>query len=240
MGIIIGGKYNGYKIYCNRDYKYLYIKVDDVIVGITKRNISAYKERSQNGLSDAIYAIEWQKGERSLIKIPRSWSEIMISGCEFGPLDEESSRKNRENSRYIFASILSCIIIVACVITGVMISRGDTNNVVSSSQPKTTRKKWYVWDKESTPEEADVVIIMGEFTSGYGGIGTMGGSAKNFTSKTLSYIQITIGLYAGEAKVGSCFANQSYLSPDTYWNFEATCTNSSSASSYKVEDVTYW
>ncbi len=65
------------------------------------------------------------------------------------------------------------------------------------------------------------------------------GHIVNNTSKTYSYVQVSIGLYNGETLVGSTLDNVNYLAAGGVWEFKALIT-SDNATQYKIEDVTGW
>lgn len=65
------------------------------------------------------------------------------------------------------------------------------------------------------------------------------GHIVNNTSKTYSYVQVSIGLYNGDTLVGSTLDNVNNLAPGATWEFRALIT-SDNATQYRIEEVTGW
>ena len=65
------------------------------------------------------------------------------------------------------------------------------------------------------------------------------GHIVNNSSKTYSYVQVSIGLYNGEVLVGSTLDNVNNLAPGSTWEFKAIVTEDS-ATQFKIEEVTGW
>lgn len=103
--------------------------------------------------------------------------------------------------------------------------------------------KWATWDGESEVPRAYAIvyvekIVRSEYLSG---MGEVYGLVRNASPNDFSYIQVSVGVYVDNTKVGSCFANQSHLPARTNWQFTGTCTGlPSSAFQYRVEEVSYW
>ncbi len=143
--------------------------------------------------------------------------------------------------------------IVVLFITGAAIAflfaslLGAFNRNEGSPSAQTTTegkiRRWASWDGESEVPRAYVVVYLDDIIrSQYlEGMGEVHGLARNASSDNFSYIQISVGIYVNDTKVGSCYANQTHLAARTSWEFSGTCTGlPSSAFQYRVEDVTYW
>lgn len=102
--------------------------------------------------------------------------------------------------------------------------------------------EWATWNGEGEAPRAYSVVQLGEFErNSYGSTGYAHGYFTNRRSNSLMYVQILIGLYVDDVKVGSCFANQNNIAGGGSWRFEALCTSvPSSAFTYRVDDVTSW
>lgn len=117
-----------------------------------------------------------------------------------------------------------------------------SNSSTPSKQDDKVRE-WAIWDGESEIPNANVVVYLDDIKfEGYdGALAYAYGIVHNYMSKTISYIQISVGLYVDNVKMGSCFVNQDHIVPDTSWQFKALCSGvPNSKFQYKVDDVTYW
>lgn len=65
------------------------------------------------------------------------------------------------------------------------------------------------------------------------------GHVINNSSKTYSYVQVTVGLYNGDVLVGSTLDNVNNLAPGSTWEFKAIITDDR-ANQFKIEEVTGW
>lgn len=76
-------------------------------------------------------------------------------------------------------------------------------------------------------------------TTNDGYVSYVTGHIINNSSKTYSYVQVSIGLYKDEVLVGSTLDNVNNLAPGMTWEFKALIT-SDDANQFKIEDVTGW
>lgn len=128
------------------------------------------------------------------------------------------------------------------VFIGIGIAAAVTDSINHSNQR--SMASWVVWDGEGEPPYAKIIIMNSEATrnTAVPTLGSIHGAASNQTGETLSYIQITYGIYnENGSKVGNCFANDNHLTDTTTWEYDAICSNlPTSAFRYRVEEVTYW
>lgn len=116
----------------------------------------------------------------------------------------------------------------------------------SSDQPQTpTHYKWKAFslnDENPDCSNADFCVVSKSRADDYLRLRYIDGALANQTSNRLSYIAITYGLYSGDTKVGSCFANANFIDSGGKWEFSALCTGGENQTSltYRIEDITSW
>lgn len=137
------------------------------------------------------------------------------------------------------------LFMVMAIIVVLFVAHDYSSSSTTSSSSSAGQKiyKWRTWDGESEiPTNAKVVVYLGEIErSAYGSTATVHGLARNMTSESFNYIQVSIGIYVNDVKHGSCFANETNLSSGTTWEFSGLCTNvPSSAFKYRVDNVTFY
>lgn len=138
---------------------------------------------------------------------------------------------------------LASVIAITCGVLFVIKDKADGPGIVQE-QPQTSVREWAVVNRDdpsSTPLAkvyVDVVEAMGSSSTDNVHIR---GVVTNNANKDFSYIQVSIGLYTEDnTKVAACFDNMSNLASGSKWEFDMYCTGWRSATSYQVEQVTYF
>lgn len=247
MDKILGGKYSGHKIYCNGTYKYLYIKVDDTIIGITKRNVESYKLKVEKGLGDGVnYIIVWKDGEKSLIRIPKVWSEILVSGCEFGPLSEEESKaKSRsELKRIIPYALVVLIPLIALVLYSAFAPKNKTTpqnrRSPMTSKSNGTWAEWPAHSNEPMPKADMVVTPLDTKGDIANNTGYVYAKVYNNSTKTFSHFE---AIYKLRDSSGEQFAtcavslDDQNIEPNTELDYVAVCNGWSARPTLQLESV---
>ena len=114
-----------------------------------------------------------------------------------------------------------------------------------SNVGKDTPLAWARWDGESAIPHAQTLVVLGGGTNdgclASSCYGTVTGSIINNTNVQLEYVEVTVGIYAGDTKLTTCTDSTENLPPQRHWGFSASCVGIPTRDwSYKVEDVVFY
>jgi len=151
----------------------------------------------------------------------------------------------KKTLKILGASVLVFFVFTLClgIFNGHQMSNTTTNR--SKNNTITQQAAWAMWDGESEVPNAKLIVTLEKnapIKCSYSYCSMeVSGQVYNNTSSKLSYVQVSIGVYKNGVKVGSCFDNTSYLSPQNTWAFNANCFDvPRDELSYKIEDIAAW
>ena len=162
---------------------------------------------------------------------------------------EEAQEAVKRNKRKKFLKNLAKVGAVVCGIAALVIvsyyaKRNGSTDEPKAFEPAPTHYKWKAFslnDENPDCSNADLCIVSKARADNYLGLRYIDGALANQTAKRISYIAISYGLYSGDTKVGSCFANANFIDAGGKWEFSALCTGGERDTvTYKIDDVTYW
>lgn len=245
MAEVIGGIFSGRKIYRNTHRKYLYMDDPDGQIRFSPKNVEKYQLKDDmSNKKTLVYIVRWKNGHKSLVRIPKEYSEDFVHGCEFGPLSKEEGRNNSAKGIFVFIFIIALFLIPILLISSSKNSEGHASPL--SDDQETVQQvecKWATWDgtaENMPPAYVPVYVTSAEGNPTYG-YGNIQGIARNRTTKRFSYIQITFALKnSNGAKIGTCLTNLAGLSVGEDWQFNAYCPQWTSGGTYEIQDVTYY
>lgn len=234
---VISGKYSGNKIGCDPKTQMLYVVIPGGRAYFEPDNIAHYELRPQLSKSDSrVYVVRWVDEEKSLIRIPKFWEEIFISGCENGPISEEELK---QKNKHAFFSLLPYIIILGLffgLIFGVAI--GNSNSSKGTEEAK--KLTWSEWDRAGQRPSADMLVETTESLGLAQNAGVVSGYFINNSNKTYRHLEAIYGVYNSNGnRIGRCIfsTNDVYLAPNQEQGFTATCNAWGDSPIIKLESV---
>lgn len=136
MNRVISGEFEGSPIKILNGTKFLYIKYDGDKYPLTGDYIKTYdfKTYDRNFITGGgmIYTVQWREGGKSVIEIDRSFSSLLVAGCETTISDIQHSKNKNKVSPFLIATLAIFILTVATFIIFIEVGK----NQVSSIRPE--------------------------------------------------------------------------------------------------------
>lgn len=230
MNRVLSGEYDGCKVGLDGPRKCLYIKTDAGNVLLVKGSVAQYVLKQVLTLSgDRIYAIKWNDGATSVIRIEKPNETFLITSCETDPPSDAEIQKRKRGNVVCFILFLTPIII-GLVVGYNILNSPKQGGLASYNSQQITSRTWAEWngDINSIDSAADAMVYVDPGFVGYkdeNDLYYIMGKLYNNSSIAFTSAKLYFDIYDTDGnKVDTCLAGLSFsLRLEGVWNYRAVC-----------------
>lgn len=246
MNKITGGNYTGAKIKIGFDGR---LKMS--YKGRTALLAPSIKKVQSLGKTGSTWLVEihFKSGKKSVAEVNgKTYKAIMSQAINASRGEDLPPANSTSNIKQLLVAIL-LVFFLFWFLSSVLSADDNTG-----SQPRPKEEKVYSWaslsdkqvkalkkgDSTNLPKAKVYIYSTSGQGDSYTGYGNITGLVYNNTASDLSYVQVSIGLYSGNTKIGACLTNTTHVASGTNWSFNAYCSPWVDKLKYKIEAVSYW